>query len=65
MTDAIRARMAQLQTERQQAAERLQQLAAALEQQRLMSAAYDGATGELAALLQPAPPGAQEAPAPE
>jgi ABC-type phosphate transport system auxiliary subunit len=60
MTDAIRARMAQLQTERQQAAERLQQLAAALEQQRLMLAAYDGAIGELSALLQTAQQDAPE-----
>jgi hypothetical protein len=60
MTDAIRARMAQLQTERQQAAERLQQLAAALEQQRLTLAAYDGAIGELSALLQTAQQDATE-----
>jgi ABC-type phosphate transport system auxiliary subunit len=62
MQDTIRARVAQLQQERQQTAERLQQLAAEMERQRLTLAAYDGAIGELSALLQTAQQDATEEP---
>ena len=69
MREAIEARLRQLQSERQQLAARLQQLAAELEQSRHTLSAYDGAIGELSALLQdaaesPAPPALpQEEPA--
>jgi len=54
MRDVIEARLRQLQGERQQLAARLQQLAAELEQGRHTLSAYDGAIGELSALLQDA-----------
>lgn len=54
MRDMIEARLRQLQNERQQLAARLQQLAVELEQGRHTLSAYDGAIGELAALLQTA-----------
>lgn len=61
MRDMIEARLRQLQNKRQQLATRLQQLAGELEQGRHAISAYDGAIGELSALLHdaaepPAPP---------
>lgn len=55
MKDVIRARVAQLQGERQQAAERLRQLADEMERLRHFISACDGAIGELSALVQDAP----------
>lgn len=54
MRDMIEVRLRQLQAGRQQLAARLQQLAAELEQGRHTVSAYDGAIGELSALLQDA-----------
>ena len=63
MRELIEARLRQLQTERQQVAARLQQQAAELEQGRHALSAYDGAIGELSALLATPPAdGAHDAP---
>ena len=64
MRELIQARLRQLQTERQQVAGRVQQLATELEHGRHSLSAYDGAIGELSALLATPsqPEGAQDAP---
>ena len=64
MRELIQARLRQLQTERQQVAGRVQQLATELEQGRHSLSAYDGAIGELSELLATPPhtDGAHDAP---
>ena len=54
MKEKAKARLKQLQQERQQVAAQLQQLLAQAEQARHMMSAYDGAIGELSRLLQEA-----------
>ena len=60
LQERLRERLQQLQAQRQQVAAQLQALLAQAEQARLRLSAYDGAIGELSALLQ----GAAESPAP-
>lgn len=55
MKEKAKARLKQLQQERQQVAAQLQQLLAQAEQARHMMSAYDGAISELARLLDGAP----------
>jgi len=55
MRDIISTRIQTLRDERAQLAERLQRLAAEMEQTRHMLSAYDGAISELARLLDGAP----------
>ena len=64
MRDVIQARLRQLQTERQPLAARRQQLGKGLERGRFTVASYDGAIGELSALLATPPhtDGAHDAP---
>ena len=52
MNERIQERLRTLQAERQQLAERTQQLSAELERARHLLSAYDGAIGELSQLTQ-------------
>lgn len=52
MNERIQERLRQLQGERQQLADRLQQLTAEIERTRHLLSAYDGAIGELSQLVQ-------------
>ena len=61
MRDVIEARLRQLQTERAQVAQTTEQAAAQAESGRRLLAAYDGAIGELSALLATAAPPAASA----
>ena len=53
MNERIQERLRQLQEERQRLVDQAQQLATELERTRHLISAYDGALGELSALLQP------------
>ncbi len=59
MNERIQERLRQLQGERQQVAERLQQLTAEIERTRHLLSAYDGAIGELSQLAQDEAPEAE------